>query len=212
MKRYVVPGEVSAVNDDAPDCGAMAANPFGCRVHHDVGTVVDGVEEVAAHGKGVVDNKGHPVGLCHSSNGGKVWHAELWVWDCLDEDGLRVAINVGSKGSRVVGIDKARLDAETWQQHFELVVGAAVELSTGHNVVSCPCESHDCLELRRLSACGGHSTNTVLEGCHALLKHVCGGVHHAGVDVAKLTQPKQSCSVVRVAEGKRGCGVHWHCP
>lgn len=51
----VVPLELAAVDDDAADGGAVAADPLGGGVDDDVGAVLDGADEVASRAKGVVD-------------------------------------------------------------------------------------------------------------------------------------------------------------
>ena len=51
----LAPVELAAVDDDARNGRAVAADPLGRRVHDDVGAVVDGTDEIAAGTKGVVD-------------------------------------------------------------------------------------------------------------------------------------------------------------
>lgn len=51
----LAPIEFSRVDDDAPNGGSMAADPFGGRVDNDISTMVDGTDEVTSSTKGVVD-------------------------------------------------------------------------------------------------------------------------------------------------------------
>lgn len=51
----LAPVEFTAVDDDAGNGGAVAADPFGCAVDDDIGAVIDGTGEVAACSEGVVD-------------------------------------------------------------------------------------------------------------------------------------------------------------
>ena len=55
-KLAVAPVELARVNNYAADGGAVAANPFGRALHHDVGSMVDGAHQVARRPKGVIDN------------------------------------------------------------------------------------------------------------------------------------------------------------
>jgi len=54
-RGVLAPVELAAVDDDAADRGAVAADPFGRAVDDDVGAVVDRAAEVAAGAEGVVD-------------------------------------------------------------------------------------------------------------------------------------------------------------
>ena len=49
------PVKLAAVDNDAADGGAVAANPLGGRVHDNVGAMVDGAQEVTTSAKCVVD-------------------------------------------------------------------------------------------------------------------------------------------------------------
>jgi hypothetical protein len=51
----LAPVELAAVDDDAADGGAVAADPLSRRVDDNVGAVLDGADEVAARAEGVVD-------------------------------------------------------------------------------------------------------------------------------------------------------------
>ena len=54
-RRVGAPVELAAVDDDAADRRAVAADPLGRRVHDDVGAVLDGTAVEAARAEGVVD-------------------------------------------------------------------------------------------------------------------------------------------------------------
>lgn len=54
-RRVRAPVELAAVDDDAADGRAVAPDPLGRRVHHDVGAVLDRAHEVAARAERVVD-------------------------------------------------------------------------------------------------------------------------------------------------------------
>jgi hypothetical protein len=52
----------TAVDDEAADGGAVAADELGGRVHHDVGAVLERPDEPRG-GDGVVDDERHAVGV-----------------------------------------------------------------------------------------------------------------------------------------------------
>jgi hypothetical protein len=54
-RAVLAPVELAAVDDDATDCRAMAADPFCGRVDDYVGAVVDWPDEIAACTESVVD-------------------------------------------------------------------------------------------------------------------------------------------------------------
>ncbi|KAB8760612.1 hypothetical protein FH972_026604 [Carpinus fangiana] len=173
------PVELAAVDDDAADGGAVAANPLGGRVDDNVGAVVDGAHKVAAGAKGVVDDDGHAVLVGDGGNLLKVGHVVARVADALEVDGLGLVVDELGKVVGVVAVDKLGLDAEARQEDLELVVGAAVQVAGGDDVVAGVGEGGDGHELGRLARRGGNGGGTTLERGDALLQHVDGGVHDA---------------------------------
>ena len=51
----LAPVEFPAVDDHTSNGGAVSADPFGGRVHDDIGTVVERSAEITASAKGVID-------------------------------------------------------------------------------------------------------------------------------------------------------------
>jgi hypothetical protein len=131
-------------------------------------------------------------------------HVVLRVADRLDVHGLGLVVDGGGDGVGVVAVDEADVDAEAGKRHLELVVGAAVQVAGGDDVVAGLGERGDGEELRRLTRRRRHRRHAALEGGHPLLEHVGRRVHDAGVDVAELLQPEQPGGVVGVVEGVRG--------
>ncbi len=77
------PVEVAAVDDDAADGGAVAADPFGGGVHDDVGAVVEGAAEVAACAEGVVDHDGDAFSMCYLHYRFEIGDIVAWVANAL---------------------------------------------------------------------------------------------------------------------------------
>lgn len=63
--RVLAPIELTAVNHDAADGGAVSTNPFGRRVYHYVSAVVEGSAKVSTSAEGIIDLvQGLSVVLC----------------------------------------------------------------------------------------------------------------------------------------------------
>lgn len=77
---------------------------------------------------------------------------------------------------RLVDIDELGVDAQAREEDLELVVGAAVEVGGGDDVVAGVGEGRDGDELGALAGGGGEGADAAFEGCHALLEDVDGGL------------------------------------
>ena len=64
--------------------------------------------------------------------------------------------------------------------------------------------------LSRLSGSGDECADAAFERGYALFDGVIGWVHQAGIDIAKLAQPKQVSCVFGVFELIRGRLIDWH--
>lgn len=148
---FAAPVEFAAVDDDAADCGAVAADPFRGRVDDDVGAVLQGLHVVAACAEGVVyyDGDGVLVGDC--GDGFEVGDVVAWVADGFDVDGFGLVVDQLLKVFGLVALHEFGVDAEAGEEDFELVVGASVEVGGGDDVVAGVCEGGDGHELGGLT-------------------------------------------------------------
>ena len=87
----------------------------------------------------------------------------------LAENGARFVIDRRSEIVRIIGINKRHIDAELWQDVFELCVGATVEVTCGDNVVALFRESDDRVKNRRGARGQRQSCGTMLHRCETLL-------------------------------------------
>lgn len=94
------------------------------------------------------------------------------VTDALDVDRLGLVVNGSSNVLGLVAVDKLGLDTQAGQENLELVVGAAVEVGGGHDVVSGVGEGIDGDELGSLAGRGGEASNTTLQGSYPLLEDI----------------------------------------
>lgn len=112
--------------------------------------------------------------LCNSL---KVGDVVLWVSNRLDVDHLCVVVNGRSKVLGLVALDELCGYAEAGKEDLELVVGSAVHVRGGHNVVAGMAEGGDGHELSGLSGGGGDGGDTTLESCDPLLEDIDSGLY-----------------------------------
>ncbi len=129
------PVELPGVDDDAADRRAVAADELRERVHDDVGALVEGAR-ADRRGDGVVEDQRHARGVRRLRPRRDVDDVQARVADRLAEDELRVLVGQPGDGARVVRVGPAHLDPVLRQRVGEEVVGAAVELADGDDVVA----------------------------------------------------------------------------
>lgn len=105
-------------------------------------------------------------------NGLEIRHVVARVADALDVDGLGLVVDGGGNLVGVVSVDKLGLDAQTREEDLELVVGAAVQVRRGDNVVTSVCESANGDELGSLAGRGSQGSDTTFQRSYALLKDI----------------------------------------
>lgn len=105
-----------------------------------------------------------------------VWDVVLGVSNTLDVDGLGFIINGSGQVLRLVTDDELGVDAQSWEEDLQLVVGSSVEVRRRHDVVAGMCEGRDSHELSGLTRAGCDGGHAALEGRKALLKDVDGGL------------------------------------
>ena len=148
---------------------------------------------------------GHPLLVRDRGDAGDVEDVDLRVGDRLAEERLGVRPHGRPPRLEVVGIlDEADLDAELGQRVVEEVVGAAVQARAGDDVVAGGGEVEDRERLGGLTGGQEQRRHAALERGDALLDHVLGRVHDAGVDVARLGEAEQRGGVVGAVERVRG--------
>jgi len=148
----VVPGASAGIDDDSGNGGAVAADPLGGGVDHDIGTVLDGVEEVAARAKGVIDHEGDAGLLGNLGDGLKVGDVELGVSNGLDVNGLGLGVDELLEILGLVASHEPRLNPHPLEGDLELVEGATVEVRRRDDVVPGLGQSRQGEKLRSLSS------------------------------------------------------------
>ena len=195
----LAPWELARIHNRPAQRGAVAAEVFGERVHHDVGAMLERAQQVGRRHR-VVDNQRHAVAVRNVGNGGDIGHRALRVADGFDEHGLGTVIKQRLKTCQIARIGKARCHAKLRQGVCQQVVGAAIEGGAGNDVVARFGDGLDGIRHCRLP--GGHREcrNAPFERRHALFQHVLRRVHDARVDVARHLQVEQVRAVLRVVK------------
>ena len=194
------PFELAAVDDDAAEGGAVAAQELGDRVHDDVGAVLEGADQIGGR-DGVVDDQRDAVLVRDIGDRPDVEDVDARVADGLGEEQLGVRAHRALPLGRVVLVlDEGDLDPELRERVLEEVVGAAVDRAGGDEVVAGLRDVQDREGRRRLAARQQEGAGAALERGDALLDHCLGRVHDPGVDVAELGEREQVLRVVRAVE------------
>src|SRR5690606_38355927 len=129
------PGESSRVHDGSGDAGAVSAHVFGQGMHDDVGAPFDGAAQ-GGRGHRVVHDQRHAVAVGGFGQGLDVDDVACRVADGFAEHRAGAFVDHGLQGGDVVVGREADFQALARESVVEQVVGAAVELAGGDDVVS----------------------------------------------------------------------------
>ena len=131
----LLPVEIAAIDDDAADRGAVAADVFGRRVHDDRGAVL---ERLAQHRRGgVVHDQRHAQLAADLGDLGDREHFELGVRQGLGVVAAGLGVGGAAEILRVGRIDEAHLDPHRALHRVqEQVPGAAVEVGRADEIVA----------------------------------------------------------------------------
>ncbi len=122
--------------DAAPYGGAVPADPLGRRCHHHRSPVLDGPEQITARAEGIVHDERQVMVLGDRCNAFKIRHYKARIADGFHINGLGIGINEALVIAGLLALSKARFDAEAFESHFELIVGAAVEVGRSDEIVA----------------------------------------------------------------------------
>lgn len=106
----------------------------------------------------------------------QVRNVVLGVTNALEVDSLCLVVDGSSDILGLVAVDKLGLDAQAGEEDLELVVGAAVEVRRGDDVVAGVGQGVDGDELGGLAGGGGESSGTALESGYSLFKDIDRGL------------------------------------
>lgn len=147
--------------------------------------------------------------MCSLGNGLKVRNVVAGVTDRLEVNSLGTVINSRGNILRLVTLDELGSDSHAREHNLKLVVGAAVQVAGGDDVVSGVGEGRDGHELGSLAGGGSNGGNTTFQGGNTLLEDIDCGVHNSAVEVAELLEAEEPRAVGRVIEDVRASGINW---
>ena len=192
-----VPVETAAVDDGAADRDAVAADPFGRRMHDEVGAELDRPAEIG-RGKSVVDQQRDLCVMRDLRDGRNIQHFEAGIADGLADHQPRVRLDRGAKFVERARLDEGRGDAEARQRMRQQIDRAAIERGGGDDMVAGIHQRCDRKMQRGHAARGADRADAVFQRRQPLLEHGRGRVGNAGIDVAGALQVEQRCGVVGI--------------
>lgn len=98
--------------------------------------MLNGADQVSTSTEGVVDNERDATGVADLGDLLKIRDVVARVSDGLDVDGLGLLVDGGSDILRLVTVDELGLDSQAREHDLELVVGTAIEVGGGDDVVA----------------------------------------------------------------------------
>ena len=191
------PIEAAAVDDHAADGDAVAADPFGGRIHHDVGAKLDRPAEIGRC-KRVVDQKRDFCVVCDGRDVGDIQHFESGIADGLADHKPCIGPDRSAKLVKRARLDESRGDAEARQRMREQVDAAAIERGGGDDVVTGVEKRRDRQMQRRHSARRADGADAIFQRGEPLFEHRRGRVRDPGIDVAGALEIEQRRGVIGV--------------
>lgn len=166
--------------------------------------MLEGLAVVPSSSKCIVHHERHSLCFTDLGNPFKIWHIVTWIANGLYIDTFGLVVNGLLKIGWSLRGQELGVNAQARQEHFELVVGPAIQVGRRNDVVARVCQSRDGHELGRLPRRGADCGQSTLQCRYSLLKHIHGRVHDPTVDVAKLFEAKQTGAMGRIIEGEGG--------
>ncbi len=189
--------ETAAVDDDAADGDAVAADPLGDGMHHDVGAELDRPAEIGRC-EGVVDQQRNAGGMGDVGDLRDVEHLETGIADGLGDDQPGLGPDGGAEAVEIARLDERRRDAEARQCVGQQIDGAAVERRGGDDVVARAHERGDGEVHRGHAARRADRADAGFERRNPFLQNGGRRIGDAGVDVAGALQIEQRGRMVGI--------------
>ena len=200
------PVEFSGVNHDAAHDRTVAADEFGGGMYHDIRAVFNGAE-IIGRCEGVVHNQRDAVAVGDSCDRSQVNDVGVGIAQGLGVDQLRVFLDCRLKILRLRRVYKGHVQALIPQGVGKQVVGAAVEVGGGDDMVAGAGNVLNGVSDGRCTGGGSKGRSAAFQSGNALLKNGGGGIHQAGVDVSALGEAESARRLSGVLENVRGSGV-----
>ena len=178
------PIEMTAIDDDAADRGAVAADIFRRRVQRDRSAMPDRLAQHRAGG--VVHDQGHAEVTAYPRDLADREHRELGVRQRLAIIAAGPGVGGAAEIVGIGGIDEAAFDAHRRHGVLEQIPGAAIDVGRTDEVVA---GMADVLHRNQRGGLAGgerQCRGPALQRGDAFLQHRLRRIHDAGVDIAEL--------------------------
>ena len=188
----------------------MAADEFGCGMNNDVCAILDRTNEVWSC-EGIIDNQRNLVLMCNFCKCFDIDNIRVRVSEGLDIDGFCVLLNGCANLIQIEYINKCGADAVLWKGVCQQVVGTAVDVLCGYDVVALLSQVDDGVVDGCCSGSYCKCRNAALQCCHSLLEDVLCRISQTTVDVSCILKSESCCRVIGVIEYERRGLIDRHC-
>ena len=138
-----IPIEMTAIDNDSSDGDAVAADPFGDGVHHDVGTEFDRAREIGRR-KRIVDQQRYARFMRDLSHCRNVENLKARIADGFADHKLSLGADGGTDAVEIARFDEGRRDAEARQRVCQKIDGPTVKRSGRDYVIAGIEQCRDC--------------------------------------------------------------------
>ena len=165
-----IPIEMAAVDDRAANGDAVAANPFGQRIHDDIGAKLDGLAQIR-RGERIVDQERQARFMGDFGGTRDIEHLQPRIADGLGDQEPRVGLDGGADAVQIARLDERGGNAETRQRMGQEIDRAAIERGGGHDVIARAKQRGDGEVQRGHAARRGNGANAMFERRKPLLQN-----------------------------------------
>ena len=114
------PVELAAIHNHAAESRTMTTDELGGRMHHDIGTVFNGANQIRRT-EGIVDHQRNLVLVGDFGDSVDIRNVGMRVAEGFDKDELRVALDSGFDALEVVSVNESRFDTEVAERVLQQV-------------------------------------------------------------------------------------------
>ena len=203
------PVETAGIYDYAAHDRTVAADKLGGGMHHDIRAVFDGAQQ-PGRGKGVVHDERYAVAVRNGRDRLKIHQIRVRIAQRFHIEQFGVVPDRPLEIFGIVRRDERCFKALFRERMGKKIVGSAVEVGGGNDVIASPRDILHRIGNGRAARGGGQSRRAAFQRRDAFFEDVGGGVHQPCIDIATYCQPKTSGC--RSGIGKNiGCrGVDGH--
>ena len=195
----LVPVELAGIDDDAADGGSVTTDELRRRMNDDVGTVLDRTDLYRGC-EGVIDDEREVMLVSDLYPLVEVEDLTVRVTEGLGIEGLRVQLDGCLYLLVIVRIDERGRYAVVGKGMGEVIVGSAVDVLRGNDVVTGMRNGLKCVGNRSCTGCNTEGGDTTLEGGDSLLEDILSRVRQSRIDVTCILQRETGGCMIRIVK------------